>query len=312
MTCGRCSPAWPRAGRADAERGAAPSASPSGAGLRPDVQGAEVGVGALRRVRRPPGPGSGDRGRRGGDAGGDRLAGARGDPGAARLPQPGVAGRPRRRARRRAAPAGDVGGGGGGVPASHLPGRRPAAALARAGRQPRRGDRRAVERPVRGRPVPPRPRRRRGVPGRVPRRAHRVAGGGVAARSPRPRDRRHPPVAARRVLEALAGDRGVAGRHRHARHPGGPPGGGAGHPAAQARGRARTVRRGLEGRSRSGRVGTGCRRAPRRLVPAARRHRRPTGGGGSTPSSSTSTADPSTSSGSSIRRSGSPTCCAPS
>ncbi len=65
----------------------------------------------------------------------------------------------------------------------------------------------------------------------------------------------------------------MAGRHRHTRHAGRSPGGGAGHPPAQARGRARTLRRGLEGRGRGGRVGTGCRRAARGVVPAARRHR---------------------------------------
>ena len=86
------------------------------------------------------------------------------------------------------------------------------------------------------------------------------------------------------------GDRRLAGRDRHTRHPGGPPGGGAGHPPPQARGRARTLRRRLEGRGRRRRVGTGCRRAARRLVPAARRHRRRRAGGGSTRSASTSTA----------------------
>ncbi len=98
--------------------------------------------------------------------------------------------------RRRGCGRSRCGDGGGGVPAPHLAGRRPAAALARARRQPRRGRRRAVVGVRAPRAVPPRPGRRRGVPGRVPGRAHRAARGGVAARPPRPRDRRRPPGAA--------------------------------------------------------------------------------------------------------------------
>ena len=87
------------------------------------------------------------------------------------------------RAGRRPPTPGDQRGGRGVVPASHLPRRRPAAALARARRQPRRGHRRQVVVVRSPGDLPARPCRRRGVPGRLPRRADPPARRRVASRA---------------------------------------------------------------------------------------------------------------------------------
>ena len=60
------------------------------------------------------------------------------------------------------------------------------------------------------RPVPVGARRRRGVPDRAAPRAHRAARRRVAARPPRPRDRRCPPAPVRPVLQAIPRDRSLA------------------------------------------------------------------------------------------------------
>ncbi len=78
-----------------AQRRADPAPCPSGAGVRPDVQGAQVGVGPVWGQRRPASSGSDHRGRRGGAARHAGVVGAGGDGGSSWQRRSAVPGEPR-------------------------------------------------------------------------------------------------------------------------------------------------------------------------------------------------------------------------
>ncbi len=162
MICGRSWPgSQPGHRRPVSERRGDPPPRPSGAGVRSDLQGPQVGVGPLRRQRRSPGAGGDHRGVRDGVAGHAGMARARGDGRAPRERRPaaiwptwpcGTPRRPQEAGRHPHRPGRRDGRCR--VPASHLPGRGPAVALARAGPEPGARRRRALVGVRAPRPVP--------------------------------------------------------------------------------------------------------------------------------------------------------------
>ena len=144
----------------------------------------------------------------------------------------------------------------------------------------------------------------------VPGRADPHAGGGVAARAPRPGDRRRPPglldvFSKRRAeIDAWLAATGTPRRRRRAA------GRRAGDPAQQAGAGRRTARRRLEGRGRE--LGWGPAQADELIAELQPRGpgRRRRGVAARRPSASTSTAPASDYERIVTPRSGSPTCCA--